>query len=206
MSILYCTNCTIRNIELRVNRAFNYRIECPRQQNAVLPTIESQSRAQKRQLPTPGWRETRRKKSGAGSKWRFNYNGRLITAIAHHEPSFSRNSRIIRARGTGRGRIVDFPADTLDTLENSSPFPLQVPCTSSPSLHPPSSHTYTKSALSAGSHSLMADFILLKSRTLNTYSSPLITGNVSSLRDCLRTSLTTRAGDEMQRRASGFKR
>lgn len=56
--------------------------------------VESRSRAQKRQLPG---RETRRKKNRAESKWRFNYNGRLITAIAHHEPSFSRNSRIIRA-------------------------------------------------------------------------------------------------------------
>jgi len=62
----------------------------------------------------------KKKKCGAGSKWRFNYNGRLITAIAHHEPFSSRNSRIIRASGL-KG-IVDFPADTLDTLGNSSPF------------------------------------------------------------------------------------
>lgn len=61
-------------------------------------------------------------------KWRFNYNRRLITAIAHHGPSFSRNSRIIRASDFESGDgIADFPADTLDTLENSSLFPPSPP-------------------------------------------------------------------------------
>lgn len=75
-------------------------------------------------------KERREKKEREGregrrvrGKWRFNYNGRLITAIAHREPSSSRNSRIIRASDfEERDEITDFPADTLDTLENSSPF------------------------------------------------------------------------------------
>lgn len=85
-------------------------------------------------------KEKRRKKSGAKSKWRFNYNGRLITAIAHHEPSYSRNSRIIRASGLRRENegITDFPADILHTLENSSLFPRAL------MLQPPSARTHTE--------------------------------------------------------------
>lgn len=59
--------------------------------------------------------------------------------------------------GSGWGGIADFPADTLDILENSSPFP-RVPCTSAPrftlGVH---ARTHTTSALPfshSGFHSL----------------------------------------------------
>lgn len=88
------------------------------------PSRRSRSRSLVKRTAANVEKEKRRKKSGTKSKWRFNYNGRLITAIAHHEPS-SRNSRIIRASGLRRETegITDFPADTLDTLENPSLFP-----------------------------------------------------------------------------------
>lgn len=133
-------------------------------------------------------KETRWKKSGVENKWRFNYNGRLITAIVHHEPSFSRNSYYSCPR-LREGGIVDFPADTLDTLENSSPFP-RVPCTSSLRFTL-GIHARTMSTLSSQSFSHDGFHSLEISHSLNTHSLPLITSNVSSLRDCLRTSLTT---------------
>lgn len=74
-----------------------------------------------------------------------------------------------------------------------SPSPLYF----SPSPHP--RHTRAQRPLSVPSRSLVADLILSKSRALNTHSPPLITSNVSSLRDCLRTSLTAQ-GDETRRR------
>lgn len=64
----------------------------------------------------------------------------------------------------GEGGIVDFPTDTLDTLENSS-LP-QVPCTSAPRFTL-GTHAHKERVRS---RSLMADFILSKSRALNTHS------------------------------------
>lgn len=118
--IYYTKNC-----ELIV--ALNYHMERPvdetpfhpRSSEIAIEKLSERDSYQRRE------KEKRQKKNGAKSKWRFNYNRRLITAIAHHEPSYSRNSRIIRASGLRRENegITDFPADTLDTLENSSPFP-----------------------------------------------------------------------------------
>lgn len=144
----------------------------------------------------PG-RETRRKKSRAESKWRFNYNGRLITAIAHHEPSFSRNSRIIRAPGSGCGESPISLRTPLTPSKTPRRFPESLVL--QPPRFRPSAYTHARThTMSALSRSLIADSILSKSRALNTHSPPLITSNVSSLRDCLRTSLTTSKGMKTQ--------
>lgn len=113
----------------------------PRSSKIAIEKLSERDSCQRRE------KEKWRKKSGVKSKWRFNYNGRLITAIAHrgNEPSSSRerNSRIIRASGLRRESVeglTDFPADTLDTLENSSLFPRAL-MLQPLSLHPRLAHT-----------------------------------------------------------------
>lgn len=132
-------------IECRVNRMPFY----------LRTSNRNRERAQKRQLPKPG-RETRRKKSGAESKWHFNYNGRLITAIAHHEPSFSRNSRIIRASGSRRGESPISLRTPLTPSKTPRRFPesLVLQPLASPSTYTRAQRRLSQSFSRAGFHSL----------------------------------------------------